>query len=105
MKIKVNNKVVGEVVDNVFIKNLDSNKHFLKKPPAIAFDVSSINNAMIEGASYVKINDKSSDNSYTATIKDILNKGFKFNRGFGNQIALPIHMWNIKNTSQKELNL
>ncbi len=61
MKIKVNNKVVGEVVDNTFIKNLNSDKHFLKKPPAIAFDISSLNNASISGAVYVKINDTKTD--------------------------------------------
>jgi hypothetical protein len=105
MKIKVNNKVVGEVVDNTFIKNLNSDKHFLKKPPAIAFDISSLNNASISGAVYVKINDTKTDDIYTASIKNIFRKGFEFNRGFGKQVALPLQMWHIKNNSQKELNL
>ena len=36
--IRVKNKVVGKVVGKLFMKNLKGSVHFLRIPPAIAFD-------------------------------------------------------------------
>ena len=36
--VKVNKKVVGNVDGDTLNKTLESSKHFLRTPPAIAFD-------------------------------------------------------------------
>ena len=100
MLVRVNNKVVGYVDGNTFKKKLSSRKHFLRKPPSIAFDVSSINNAQILGAENVEITDTDLNIIYTSSVDDILSKGFRFNRGYGNQIALNIEKWKINNLDE-----
>ncbi len=92
-------KAVGSVINNIFFKKLDSRKHFLRKPPAIAFDVSSIEKAERYGASIINVYDTHKKVIYTAKISTLNKNGMKLNRGFGNQIALPLHFW--KKESEK----
>ena len=86
-------KAVGSVIGKKFIKKLDSRKHFLKVPPAIAFDVSSINKAERYGATILSVFDTHKKVFYTAQIKSLQENGMNINRGFGSQIALPLQFW------------
>lgn len=90
--IFVGRKVVGKVVGNIFQKNIQKN-HFLHTPPAIAFDISSLNDAQSAGASIVEVMDRGNGQVYSASISQIWLKGFRFNRGYGDQIALPMDEW------------
>jgi hypothetical protein len=85
-------KVIGKVQGGVFYKTI-KNKHILRKPPAIANDIGALEDAMRAGASKVCITNKDNGITYTTTMEQILNKGVKFNRGFGEQIFLPIGEW------------
>jgi hypothetical protein len=85
-------KVIGKVQGGVFYKTI-KNKHMLKVPPAIANDVSALEDAANAGANFVCITNKDSGITYTTTMVQILNKGVKFNRGFGEQIFLPLGEW------------
>ena len=95
-------KAVGTVIGKKFIKKLDSRKHFLKVPPAIAFDVSSIKKAERYGATILSVFDTYKKVFYTAQIKSLQENGININRGFGSQIALPLQFW--KKESVDELN-
>jgi hypothetical protein len=92
-KIRVGKKVVGKVEGDVFVKSVNSKKHFLRTPPAISFDVDSLQQAIELGASCVKIIDLDTGNVYRVTIEIIYEKGFYFNRGWGNQIGLTLNHW------------
>jgi hypothetical protein len=85
-------KVIGKVRGDTFYKTI-KNKHMLKVPPAIANDVSALEDAAKAGASKVCITNKDNGVTYTTTMVQILNKGVKFNRGFGEQIFLPLGEW------------
>jgi hypothetical protein len=76
----------------VFYKTI-KNKHMLNVPPAIANDIGALQDAMNAGASKVCITNKDSGITYTTTMVQILNKGVKFNRGFGEQIFLTLDEW------------
>lgn len=91
--IRVDGKVVGRVIAGVFIKRVDGSKHFLHTPPAIAFNVSSLKAAKANGAVYVHITDTGTDLTYVARIEKIEREGFKVERGYGDQIALPLNQW------------
>jgi len=91
--IKVNGKPIGSVIDGVFIKHVSSKKHFLRQPPAIGFEVSSLKDAMDAGAKEVLIIDKDTGDEYRASIQYIINWGMEIDRGWGIQIALPIRKW------------
>tara|TARA_R100000664_G_scaffold9433_2_gene15811 strand:+ start:2523 stop:2840 length:318 start_codon:yes stop_codon:yes gene_type:complete len=91
--IMLKNKVIGKVQNGVFIKNVIGSKHFLRKPPAISLDKSTLVEAVKNGANRVEINDTSSKNTYKASIDRIMIKGFEIDRGYGKQLALMLNQW------------
>ena len=56
--VRLGKKVVGTVEGNTFSKTVDSSKHFLRTPPAIAFDELALSQAEEMGASRIKVKDK-----------------------------------------------
>lgn len=92
-EIKVAGKTVGHVNGDEFVKKVHSSTHFLRKPRAIAFDLDSLNKVQKFGAKRVKIYDLDTGLIYSVKIEVILEKGFVFNRGFGNQIGLTLNFW------------
>lgn len=87
--IFVAGKVVGKVVGAIFKKKLDSRKHFLRQPPAIAFSVETIEQAKRAGADRVAVEDEN-QKWYVAFFATLEKKGFIVERDFGKQIALPL---------------
>jgi hypothetical protein len=83
-------KVVGKVEGITFHKSLKASRHFLKIPPAIAFDASTLEDAEKAGAVKVQVTDQETGTIYKTTIAQIRDYGFRVNRGFGDQIALPL---------------
>ena len=94
--IKASKKVVGTVAGHVFFKSIYGSRHFLRRPPAIAFDVQSLADATRAGAVVVVVTDMETGTTYTSSIPYVYKAGFSINRGFGNQIALPMSKWEIK---------
>ena len=103
MLVRVNNRVVGKIDKDIFKKKLSASKHFLRKPHAIAFDVTSINNAQILGAKTIEVTDKDTGDKYTTSISKIHLQGFKFDRGYGFQIGLIIDEWDIHKDTERKL--
>lgn len=93
--IRVGNQVVGQVKGDTFYKSIRASKHMLKIPPAIAFDVSTLKDAERAGAMKVQVTDSESGTVYKATIAQIWRGGFRVNRRFGKQIALPLQRWTM----------
>jgi hypothetical protein len=91
--IYVDGKAIGEVRGNVFTKRIYASRHFLRRPPAIAFDIDSLHAAQRAGAVFVQVLDGDSNRTYIQRIETILEKGLAVNRGFGKQIALPLKLW------------
>ncbi len=101
-KVTVGKQIVGTVEDGVFFKRIHGSRHFLRKPKAISFDTDTIKQAQAAGAQHVEILDLEDGKLYRATILLILEKGIRLNRGFGDQIALPLSYWNVEQTNQIE---
>jgi len=80
---------VGYVKDGIFHKTIKPN-HYLRKPPAIAFDVQSLKDAERAGATWVHVRDAKTGVIYKASIAHIWRAGFRFNRGWGDQTGLPL---------------
>lgn len=92
--------VIGVVIDDTFHKRVNSSKHFLRKPPAIAFDERSILDAEKLGASKLMVHDKDTKRRYMASYKEFALNSFEVNRGFGKQQALPIAYWRVLDPKQ-----
>lgn len=86
-------RVVGVVRGDVFIKHIRGSVHMLQRPPAIAFDVSSLADAARAGAAWAEVTDTETGQTYRARLDTIRNYGRVFNRGYGEQIYLPLAMW------------
>ena len=90
--IYVGSKVVGRVVGDTFFKSIKK-EHFLRKPPAIAFDITSLEQAEQAGAVKVQVTDSDSGIVYRSSITHICKHGKCFNRGHGDQIFLVLEGW------------
>ena len=100
-----NGKVIGVVMKDTFHKRVHSSKHFLRKPPAIAFDEDCIDRAKKLGATKIMVHDLDTKKRYMANYDLFERKSIKLNRGFGTQLALPISMWSILDPNQIALSL
>jgi hypothetical protein len=85
---------VGAVVDGVFHKDrVQGSRHFLRQPPGIALDAESLRQAQAAGATSVSITDQETGITYTAAFETIRERGFRFDRGFGEQVGLEFQWW------------
>lgn len=103
--IRVQGRVVGQVEGRTFRKTVRGSKHRLRRPPAWALDVASLDEAEALGARFVEIHDVESDLLYRASIADIRQWGFVLDRGHGLQIALRLEFWATKDPRQLSLPL
>ena len=84
-------------------KKVCGSKHFLRTPPAIALDRDVLKWAERKGASTVCIFDRETEKLYHASLATIWEKGFRVNRGFGEQQALPLYLWDTGSNLQLAL--
>lgn len=94
-KIWVNTTVVGYVTGRDFMKFVSSERHFLHTPPAIAFDVSTLDDAEKVGANRVIVHDRDTRNVYSAPISLVREMGFSVDRKCGQQIALALAYFSV----------
>lgn len=92
LSIRANGRVVGAVVGNEFKKTIHTN-WILRTPPALASDVQALHDAERLGAVYCVFTNADTGVIYRASIAKIFDMGFPVNRGFGEQIALPLMLW------------
>ena len=104
IKIYAGGRRVGIVRGDSFLKCI-RRQHFLTTPPAIACDVVALSLAEEAGASRVDVLDIDSGTHYFSSIAQIWQAGFRFNRGFGEQIGLPLHRWTSKQKNTRQLSL
>lgn len=96
--ISVNGKEIccGEVIGVTFKKFLRGSRHFVRKPPCIAFSVESIEKAERLGATEILVVDKEDQVAYKCGIQTLKAKGFKQARGrFEEQWFLPVSVWEV----------
>lgn len=88
-------KPIGFVRGRTFCKSIQGSKHLLRRPPALAFDVSSLDAAERAGAVDVAVTDGETGRIYRASIADIRRYGFTLTRGHGYQVALPLDRYSV----------
>ena len=90
-----NGKVVGVVRAQTMYKRLSRSRHFLRVPPAIAFDEVSLHEAERLGAKWAEVEEKEGGRLYRVSIADIWRLGFLVRRGHGEQIGLGLRHWQV----------
>lgn len=99
---RADGRVVGYVANGVFFKRLRGSKHMLRKPPAWAFDNTTLNQALAAGAVEIRIYDIETGMRYMATMKQMKSHGVKMppRSGHGHQTYLYIKAW--RTTAKRE---
>ena len=88
-------KPVGHTEGQTLYKSVNGEKHMLQKPRGWAWDADILEEAERRGATRVEIFDRESNKTYIATLQDFWDYGVGLNRGFGEQICLPLRYWQI----------
>lgn len=91
--IRVNGRTVGQVIEDTFVKDVSSHKHFLHTPEAIAYTIETLHAAQRAGAEYCEVLDTDTGIRYRASIAKIFDMGKSFNYGWGDQIYLTVSNW------------
>lgn len=94
--ILVGRTCIGYVKGQVFHKNVVASKHMLRKPPAWAFDVDTLDQAEEAGAKWVQLRDVEGGREYVVPIATIRARGFLVTRGHGRQVALGLGHWQLQ---------
>jgi hypothetical protein len=98
------NKPVGKIVEIdsvIYLIKSCKNKHFLRQPPAIAYDCSIIDLATSYHVQYLIVTNSESKDKYEISLAAFKEKSFKVNRGFGPQLACPLENWASTYTENK----
>jgi len=93
--IYLHGRVIGHVRDGVFEKTLARSRHFLRRPPAIAFDRATLRDARQAGATRVRIMEREQGDVYEADLDEVERYGFPVQRGHGDQVALHLSRWTV----------
>ena len=88
-------KPIGRVIGGTFEKVIQGRKHLLRTPPALGFDLSTLEDAERAGATHVAVPDSETGRVYRAAIADVRRNGFDVVRGYGRQIALPLSAYSV----------
>jgi hypothetical protein len=89
------NKRVGYTKGNTFYKTIKESIHKLRFPPGFASDTSILIEVENRGVKYIKLFAQDTNETYVAKISDFWEHGIGLNRGFGEQIVLPIKFFTI----------
>ncbi len=100
-----NGKPVATLEGRILRKRVRASIHQLRKPPAWAVDLAILEDARRDGAVVVEIEDVESRRRYTAPLEAFERHGLRFNRGFGEQIALPLAHWRVEMGNVRQLAL
>jgi len=103
MYFNADGKVAASLSGKTLRKKVRASRHLLRQPPAWAFDVSILEAARQDGAQTVEVADVESRKVYKAPILAFFIHGVRIDRGFGQQIALPLALWRVEAEDAQQL--
>ncbi len=93
-------RTVAEITDKLLKKHIYKSKHFLRKPPAIAFDLEIIEAARAAGVERVEAHEDEDKKLYSVDLDRFVKSSIVIDRGAGPQLALPLEYWTVKDNKQ-----
>lgn len=93
--VLVDGRTIGIVYGDT-LRRVCQARHQLQQPPAWAFSVRGLLYAEGLGASKIEVKVTDTGSRYQADIVDVWRRGFRFNRGWGDQVALELKFWHAQ---------
>lgn len=100
-----NGKVIGTLVDKTLRKKVRGSIHKLRVPPGWACDKTTIEEAEKLGGVSIEITDSETGKKFLAKFIDFRKYGILINRGYCEQIALPMVYWFAEDERNPQLKL
>lgn len=91
----VSGQIIGHIEGDTFIKRVKASKHMLRQPPAWALDDAVLRDLAGQGVARVVYIDTETHRTYCTTVDTFASKGRLFNRGYGDQVLLPLGWWAV----------
>lgn len=91
---------MGEIINGVLRKTA-RRAHQLQRPAAWAWDREIIDRAEAAGATWTEIHDLDGGRVYRVALSDFRRYCIRVNRGFGEQLALPLPFWQVRRPGEK----
>jgi hypothetical protein len=90
--------ITGAIVDGWLVKVVEGSKHMLRRypGPGWATDAATLTIARTLGAVGVRVEDRETGRVYRASMATLDAHGVRFNRGYGEQIALHMKHWQLQ---------
>lgn len=96
--IKYKGRTVATVKDGVLHKTMSRSKDWLRKPPAIAFNTTVLEQARRAGAQAIEIEERDNGEVWRVDMAiplDFLDRGKAVDRGQGPQVLVPLKDWTV----------
>ncbi|MDH7603177.1 MAG: hypothetical protein QHI38_13645 [Armatimonadota bacterium] len=93
MPIRLNGQIVGalNLETRTFYRRIRP-EHILQRPNALAFHVELLDKLSSLGCEWI-VCEMPDGRRIRTSLSRLLEKGFRFNRGFGEQVGLPLEQW------------
>jgi hypothetical protein len=98
-------KPVASLCGHTLRKRVRGSLHQLRQPPAWCVDAAILEAARQDGAELVEVTDVESGKIYHTPIIAFFLHGIRIDRGFGQQLALPLAFWRIEMPGARQLDL
>ena len=103
--VRVNGKTIGSLESNRFTKSVIGSKHKLRHPLAWAIDAEAFDSEIQPNATEITVIDKETGLEYHCLVDAFDRLKGELDRGFGRQYFLTLNHWQVRNNSDKQLNL
>ena len=90
-----NGRIIGWSEKDAICKRVNASKHMLRTPRGWAWDVFVLERANCDGFNKSIIYEMENDLVYQANLEDFWRHGVPINRGYGEQICLPLKYWQV----------
>ena len=89
-------RVVGQILDRVFVKEVYGNKHMLRQPIAWAIDCDIFDRVVAPNCLSIHIIDKDTGYRYICGVPSFREKSVRINRKYGDQYYLELVHWIVR---------
>ncbi len=88
-------RVIGRIDGDILSKHARASRHLLRNPLGWCWDKVVLEQAKREGVYLVTIFDDESGMVYVVFLSNFLGFGIPIDRGFGEQLCLPLKYWDV----------